>query len=164
MAIDSVGHAAAPVSSGADAGTLTTGAAGAAEAAGAAGAGALLTAVVVVDVAPCGQVLVTTGADGVGVGVATPLDRGSVPTNTGNVTLVCWLVNDEMAYAANVTPRLRAGTVTCVVNARGSEPVAPGTALPRKVPPLSRSPRKRSTRAMPEPELADGSYAVPEIT
>src|SRR5579859_894336 len=57
------------------------------------------------------------------------------------------------------------GIWTSTLKARASPPATvPGTALPRNVPPVSRSPRNRSTRDTPEPEVAAGSKAEPEIT
>src|SRR5450631_4531219 len=128
-------------------GAMTAGAAGVATAAT---AGALATTAL----DDCGQVDVTVSIVGMGVGVATGFLAGGTPTKTGNVTVVCWPLLAEMAYAAKSTPRFITGIVTSTLKARGSPPVLPGTALPRNVPPLSRSPRNRSTRAIPEPWVA----------
>jgi hypothetical protein len=78
--------------SGATAGTLAIGAAGGAAAEAAAG---------VED----GHVVVTVGADGVGVGVAEPLFAGGKPTVTGKVTVVSPAPTADWAYAAKSTPR-----------------------------------------------------------
>src|SRR5579859_8101931 len=57
------------------------------------------------------------------------------------------------------------GTWTSTLKAFGLPPAtSPGTAEPSGVPPASRSPRNRSTRATPDPDVASGSYAVPEMT
>src|SRR5438445_5614356 len=100
--------------------------------------------------------MVTVVFVGIGVGVAPAGRVGGTPTNTGKLTEVSWPVIDEIAYAAKSTPRFRLDTLTLVVKARGSVPAAPGTALPRKLPPVSRWPRNRSTLAIPESWVAAG--------